>query len=96
MAKNDTAWPAVVQFSLLMVLLPVPVVATVIASGMAVHAAGVPGWALATGTVASAGGAGAMTVSRRRKAEQSGTDQEPGPQGGGSRSSRRQGSHRRR
>ncbi|MFJ9381898.1 hypothetical protein [Streptomyces sp. NPDC101455] len=90
-AKNDTAWPAVVQFAVLVLLLPASVIATVLAA----HAAGVPGWAIATGTVTSAGGAGALTVSRR-KAGRSGTDQAPGQQGSGPRASRRQGSHRRR
>jgi len=95
-SKNDTAWPAVVQFALLVLLLPASLIATMSASMMVAHAAGVPGWAIATGTVTSAGGAGALTVSRRRKAGRSGTNQGTGQQGGGRRSSRRQGSHRRR
>lgn len=91
LAKNDTAWPAVFQLSFL-VLLPS---ASVIGIVMVAHAVGVPGWAIATGTVSSAGGAGAMTVMRRRSA---GRAEANGGRGGrrGRRSSQRRGSHRRR
>ncbi|MEV7324986.1 hypothetical protein [Streptomyces sp. NPDC093970] len=92
--KNDSAWHAVIQFGLLVLLLP----ASVIGAMMAAHAVGVAGWAIGSGALASAGGAGAATVIRRRNAGR-GTGQGPGRRGGGRRSgrpSRRQGSHRRR
>jgi hypothetical protein len=79
--KNDKAWPAVFQFALLVLLLPMSLVAVM----MVAHAAGVPGWAIASGAVTSAGGVGVATVSRRRH-----TGRRSG------RSNRRQGSHRRR
>lgn len=90
--KNDTAWPAVFQIALLVLLLPASLIATV----MAAHAAGVPGWAIASGTATSVGGVGVATVSRRRSTGRSGKHQGPGRRGGGRRSSRGQGSHRRR
>lgn len=46
-AKNDKAWPAVFQIAL---LLP----ASLAGLMMAAHAAGVPGWAIASGTATSA------------------------------------------
>ncbi|GGN28023.1 hypothetical protein GCM10011578_063760 [Streptomyces fuscichromogenes] len=89
--KNDRAWPAVFQLALLVLLLPVSLIGTV----MAAHAAGVPGWAIASGTATSVGGLGVATASRRRNTGR-GTSQGPGRRGGGRRSNRRQGSHRRR
>ncbi|MGW3312101.1 hypothetical protein ACWDG9_36590 [Streptomyces sp. NPDC001073] len=94
--KNDTAWPAVLQFALLILLLLGSVIAILGVSLMAARAAGVPGWAIGTGTAASAGGAAALKAGSRRKADRSGANRGQGQRGGGRRPSRGQGSHRRR
>jgi hypothetical protein len=97
-AKNDRPWPAVFQIALLGLLLP----ASLVGLMMAAHAAGVPGWAIASGTATSAGGAGAAAWGRRRGAA---ARSAPAPSrrggsrggggGGGGGASPRRGSHRR-
>ncbi|MGQ4431322.1 MULTISPECIES: hypothetical protein [unclassified Streptomyces] len=95
-AKNKEAWPAVLQFALLLLLLSASVIVLMGVSVMAAHAAGVPGWAIGAGTAASAGGAAAVKASRRRTVGRSGGNRGQGQQGRGRRPNRGQGSHRRR